>query len=487
MINIQNKDFLLNSILEYCDDLITIKDVNLKYIACNKAFLKHIGAEKDSEIVGKSVYEVFSPINAEILTNKILDVINSGNTKTYVFKIDLQGKPRIVKQISSPIIKDGKVQWVLSISSDVTQEENLKLKLVEKISQLNTILEYLPINLYMKNAKGEYILGTKYAKNFVENGVDVYSGINFDIEESKEQTLSEDSYVLTNKKPLCGEKTTKDSDGKTHWYKFHKVPILLSNNDVSGLITIVKNIDNEKILENRKSLFLATLSHDLKNPLLAQISSLDLFSKGTFGELNETQKEIIDLILESSQYMRDMLYSLLKAFKDNHGSIKFERQNFDVYKLISKIIKEMNDLAVENNIKINFESTISDNNKMIYADEIQLRRVVGNILNNAISYGYKNTEINIKMWTQGQNLKISFENTSDIIPDDLKNIIFDKYVCGKNVTSGLGIGLGLYFCKKVLEAHEGNIHLETNGNHNKFVINLPMLDENTVTISEIVL
>ena len=124
---------------------------------------------------------------------------------------------------------------------------------------------------------------------------------------------------------------------------------------------------------------------------------------------------------------------------------------------------------------------------MIYADEIQLRRVVGNILNNAISYGYKNTEINVKMWTQGQNLKISFENTSDIIPDDLKNIIFDKYVCGKNVTSGLGIGLGLYFCKKVLEAHEGNIHLETNGNHNKFVINLPMLDENTVTINEIVL
>lgn len=49
----------------------------------------------------------------------------------------------------------------------------------------------------MKNAKGEYLLGTKYAKNFVENGVDVYSGINFDIEESKEQTLSEDSYVLT--------------------------------------------------------------------------------------------------------------------------------------------------------------------------------------------------------------------------------------------------------------------------------------------------
>ena len=66
MINIQNKDFLFISILEYCDDLITIKDVNLKYIACNKAFLKHIGAEKDSEIVGKSVYEVFSPINAEM-------------------------------------------------------------------------------------------------------------------------------------------------------------------------------------------------------------------------------------------------------------------------------------------------------------------------------------------------------------------------------------------------------------------------------------
>ncbi len=487
MVDIQNKDFLLNSILEYCDDLITIKDVNLKYLACNRAFLNHLGAEKDSEVVGKSVYEVFNPTNAEILASKFSNVINSGSTKTCVFKINIKGEPRIVKQISSPIIKDGKLQGVLSISSDVTQEENLKLKLVEKISQLNTILEYLPINLYMKNAQGEYLLGTKYAKDFVDNGVDAYSGITVNMDESKKQTLSEDSYVLTNKKPLHGEKTAQDYKGQTHWFRYQKVPILMDNNEVSGLITLVKNIDNEKNLENRKNLFLATLSHDLKNPLLAQISSLDLFSKGTFGELNETQKEMIDLILESSKYMRDMLYSLLKAFKDNHGSIKFERRNFDVYKLISKIVKEMNDLALENDIKINFDSAILDEDKMIYADEIQLRRVVGNILNNAISYGYKNTEINVKMWTQCQILKMSFENTSDVIPDDLKNIIFDKYVCGKNVTGGLGIGLGLYFCKKVLEAHEGNIHLETNGNHNKFVIDLPMLDENTVTISEIVL
>lgn len=486
MIDIQNKDFLLNSILEYCDDLITIKDENLKYIACNKAFLKHVGAQNESEIVGKSVYEIF-PVNAELLVNKFSEALNSDTAKTSIFKINIKGNLRILKQISSPIIRNGKLCGILSVSSDVTQEENLKLELVEKIRQLNAILEYLPLNLYMKNAQGEYLLGTKNAKDFVDNGVDSYSSVTVNMSEAKEQTLSEDSYVLTNKKPLCGEKTAKDNDGHIHWYRYQKVPILKNNNDVAGLITIVKNIDDEKSLENRKSLFLATLSHDLKNPLLAQISSLELFSKGTFGELNETQKEMLDLILESSKYMKDMLYSLLKTFKDNHGSIKFERTRFDIQKLVSKLIKEMNDLAFENGIKINFESKIADADKFIYADEIQLHRVVGNILNNAISYGYKDTEINIKMWTEDRILKVSFENTSDIIPEDLKRIIFDKYVCGANVSSGWGIGLGLYFCKKVMEAHEGNIYLDTNGNHNKFTIVLPILDENTVTISEIVL
>lgn len=487
MIDIQNKDFLLNSILEYCDDLITIKDENLKYVACNKAFLKHIGAQSESEIVGKSLYEIFNPVNAELLVNKFSEVLNSDTAKTSVFKINIKGSLRILKQISSPIFRDGKLCGMLSISSDVTQEENLKLELVEKIRQLNAILEYLPINLYMKNAKGEYLLGTKNAKDFVYNGVDSYSNVAVDMVEAKEQTLSEDSYVLTNKKPLCGEKTAKDPDGHIHWYRYQKVPILKNNNEVAGLITIVKNIDGEKSLENRKSLFLATLSHDLKNPLLAQISSLELFRKGTFGELNETQKEMLDLILESSKYMKDMLYSLLKTFKDNHGSIKFERTKFDIQKLVLKLIKEMNDLAFENGIKINFDSNIADDNKMIYADEIQLHRVVGNILNNAISYGYKDTEINIKIWAEDKILKISFENISDIIPEDLKRIIFDKYVCGANVSGGWGIGIGLYFCKKVMEAHEGDIYLDTNGHQNKFTIVLPMIDENTATISEIVL
>ena len=82
----------------------------------------------------------------------------------------------------------------------------------------------------------------------------------------------------------------------------------------------------------KKNLFLATLSHDLKNPLQAQISTLELFNKGAFGELNNTQKEILEMMLESSKYMRTMLYSLLKTCKENNGIIYLEKKYFDIKK-----------------------------------------------------------------------------------------------------------------------------------------------------------
>ena len=57
----------------------------------------------------------------------------------------------------------------------------------------------------------------------------------------------------------------------------------------------------------------------MKNPILAQISCLELMLNGAFGELNSEQKEMLEITLESSKYMRDLLYSILKSYKYDNG------------------------------------------------------------------------------------------------------------------------------------------------------------------------
>ena len=115
--------------------------------------------------------------------------------------------------------------------------------------------------------------------------------------------------------------------------------------------------------EKQRDLFLATLTHDLKNPLQAQISSLEMLYKEYYGKIDEGHQEIMELIIESSKYMRDMLCTLLKTCKDYSGIIKIKFSNFNVLYLIEKCVKEVHDLGKIKGVEIKINSKLKDYEK----------------------------------------------------------------------------------------------------------------------------
>lgn len=490
MINIEGKEHLLDAIFEYCEDIITVKDLDLKYIAYNKAFLKSIieGDEK-TPIIGKSIDEVF-PNNesAQVVTNNAQKAISELETNCYTFRHKIHGVNKIIKQTTTPIVRDGIVCGVLSVSRDVTREENLKTRLLEKNYQLNTLLENLPLLVYMKDKNRNLVVANNESRNFVLNGIDSYSdGVEIDMKDALPEVENEDNYVLQNKKYLQKEKVVKGSDGKQHWYKIHKAPILTSNNEINGLVAIAKNIDADKKLEHQRDLFLATLSHDLKNPLQAQISSLQMLYREYYGKIDEGHQEVMALIIESAKYMKDMLCTLLKTCKQNNGIIQLVYSRFDILSLMTKSIREVRDLGKIKNVEIRFNSKLTEDEKLMYADENQLRRVIGNMLNNAINYAFENSVVDISIKLENGFYVFDFKNESEEISESLKVNIFDKYVCGNPLESNSGVGLGLYFCRKILEAHEGTISLDNIGTKNTFSIKIPKLDEKSALITEVAL
>lgn len=491
MIDIEGKEHLLDAILEYCEDIVTVKDLNLNYIAYNKAFLKSILEEDEltTPVIGKSVEDIFQDSGCtQIITNNAQKAISELETNCYTFRHKIHGVNKIIKQTTTPIIRDGVVRGVLSVSRDVTREENLKTRLLEKNYQLNTLLENLPLFVYMKDKNKNLVVANNESRDFVLNGVDHYAdGLKINMEEALPEVENEDNYVLQNKKHLRKTKSAKDAEGRQHWYRIHKAPILMPNNEISGLVTIAKNIDADKKLENQRDLFLATLSHDLKNPLQAQISSLEMLYCEYYGKIDAGHQEIMELVIESAKYMKEMLCTLLKTCKQNNGIIQLEYSRFDIISLMNKSIKEVRDLGKIKNVEIKFNSQLCENEKFIYADENQIRRVIGNMLNNAINYAFENSVVEISIILENGFYVFDFKNVSEEISDELKANIFDKYVCGNPLESNSGVGLGLYFCCRILEAHEGMISLDNDGIKNTFSIKLPKLDENSALITEVAL
>lgn len=250
-------------------------------------------------------------------------------------------------------------------------------------------------------------------------------------------------------------------------------PVVLDNSFV-GLITIGRDITEKVKLETQKDVFVATLTHDLKTPTLAQIRTIELLFAGAFGPLGEVQKEMLGQVLNSCKYMYGMISYILSTYKFENGKAKLKTQSFDFKELIKECCFELESLNIEKNLRFVTKFNIEDS--VVEGDKNQLKRVLVNMISNAISYAFKDTVIEIML--EGNSKEIIFYtiNQSPYIPSDVLNRIFEKYVSDPSHTkfSKTGTGLGLYLSEQIITAHKGKIIAESSmENKNKIGFKMP--------------
>lgn len=217
------------------------------------------------------------------------------------------------------------------------------------------------------------------------------------------------------------------------------------------------NIFDEKpLIQETKDLFFANLAHDLKNPLQAQIISLELISKGLFGDLNKKQFEMLSYTIESARFMQKILYSLLNSYKYNNCQLIINKRKFKLYKLIDECINETKAQAKTKKITI---STNINNAIELYADEIHIRRVFQNIFNNALNYSTQNSTIEIFTKITQNKLLISVTN---------------QIGTHKDFSPSQNFGLGLNTIKQIIQAHGGNTHIHIDDKKYTLSIELPV-------------
>ena len=236
----------------------------------------------------------------------------------------------------------------------------------------------------------------------------------------------------------------------------------------------IKNTDENESLQEQRETYVASLSHDLKNPTIAQIRAIELILKGKFGEVPAQQREIMEMLLDSCKYMNAMLGSILATYRNQMGTINLEIEKVSIVDLAIECADEMIYLAKDKGIKLTFKNSAVQ--ECVWGDRVQLRRVIMNLLSNSIKYAYSNTELYVNVYNQNNYTCFRFENKSPYLPPERQEKIFARYISFSKTHSG--IGLGLYASKKIVEAHGGEIFVKSFKNErNIFGFKIPN-DEN---------
>ena len=225
--------------------------------------------------------------------------------------------------------------------------------------------------------------------------------------------------------------------------------------------------------EIKDGLAAAEFMHDIKNSVQAQTKGLMMLSKGVLGELNSEQKEIIDLLLKSSETLQENLFYGITACKYENGLIVLNKSEFDAVEFVLECINKVKVFAAEKNVGILFNSNIKDGKTCVYADKIRLGNAFGNIFNNIIKYAFEGSFINITLSVNNSYMIFEFENSSPEIPDTIRGDILNGKVLVSENYKTFGTGLGLYLVRKIAEAHNGRMFLSSEGIKNKFTVELP--------------
>ena len=234
-------------------------------------------------------------------------------------------------------------------------------------------------------------------------------------------------------------------------------------------VMINEYIEREKQSQNLKQDFISSLAHDFKVPIIAQDNTYDLFLAGNFGELSSIQQDAIRNLKISNNDLKNLVVDLLDAHKFEKNKLELNIAEVDIISMIKEILAQNKSILDIRNKELRF-NTNTDNLKYPL-DAFLMKRVLNNLISNAIFYGKDSKYIDIELIKHTEKFEISVLDYGDgINEEEIKNI-FRKYYTSAKKYANIGAGLGLYIANKIVLQLGGKIKVQNiSGKGAKFTI-----------------
>ena len=345
----------------------------------------------------------------------------------------------------------------LKKANDELLEEKEKLDCIFKYSSNEIILTDTDFNITNQNNK----ILTK-SKNCALNYVDIL-------------TYNKQLEAVNSLTRFANSKENQTSFNVTiNNKKFTKTNVskIYKNSRHAGFLIIMDDRSEEIQIEEQREQFIETLTHDLTTPVRAEQRALELLYDGSFGTLQKEQKDIVKEILNSTRYMMRMTSNVLTKYKLDNNKFKIFKRAYSIKQCVEGCLEKLNYLFESENQTVRVQCNIKDD--IFNFDEREIKRVLLNLLTNASECSPSGSTIYINITNKNEILKLSVKDEGQGIPQKLIKTLFDEEYCTKTRFKKVGSGMGLFIAKKIMEAHNGNLTVESQvGKGSTFTLTLP--------------
>jgi len=216
-------------------------------------------------------------------------------------------------------------------------------------------------------------------------------------------------------------------------------------------------------LDKAKSEFVSIASHQLRTPLSVIKGYISMLLEGLWGEVSPEQKRHLEMVYLSNERLIKLIEDLLMVSRIEAGRLEFDFQMVSLSDIAENVVNELKPLADKKGLYLRYEKPAKPLPK-IKADPLKIRQVVMNLIDNAIHYTEKGGAA-VRLKQEKDKIIFSIQDTGIGIPEKEKVTLFEKFSRGKGVSKlhTEGTGLGLYLAAKLVEAHQGRIWAESEG------------------------
>ncbi len=251
---------------------------------------------------------------------------------------------------------------------------------------------------------------------------------------------------------------------------------VLPGDEVGDLAAQFNTMSAElKRFEELKNSLTHMLVHDLKNPLSIIYGGMDYLKADLDSKLSEHDKKIFRMVFRSATELQRMVGNILDIQKMRESNGKLAMEPFVLAEVAQQVIDQENIIAVSEEKTISLE--VIGDVPLINADKELIRRVIVNLLNNALKFTPSHGAIGVRIsYSESEkSVFVQVKDTGEGISKENLETVFGKFVQVGPERSKIGHGLGLTFCKMMVEAHGGKIWAESDGKNkgSAFIFSLP--------------